>query len=135
MKHCPHKDDQDGVNTNVHITFWSSKLEVLQKSLILTVWGRNCWTLDVPKRWLVALGWKNVWIHKYEETIKNVPSKSAFRFSDGAEASSFKKVTLNIVTGQDNTKIDVEIVDNIPALNSKGAMKQLGMKLDFKAKL
>lgn len=41
---------------NVHITFWSSKLEVLQKSLILTVWRRNCWTLDVPKRWLVALG-------------------------------------------------------------------------------
>ena len=36
---------------NVHITFWSSKLEVLQKSLILTVWGRNCWTLDVPKQW------------------------------------------------------------------------------------
>lgn len=84
---------------------------------------------------VVALGWKFFWIHTYEETIKNVPIKSAFRFSDGAEATRFKKVTLNIVTGQENTKIDVEIVDNIPALNSKGAMKQLGMKLDFKAKL
>ena len=64
--------------------------------------------------------------------VREKATKSVFRFGDGIEAKGIKCVTVPIVVGPKKLLIDIDVVNNdIPLLISKGAMKQMGMKLDF----
>ena len=136
MYNCPHKDEQDEVNMNVHITLLNSKPEVIQKSLILESLGKGLLDSGCSKT-VAGCVWVNEFLNAMSpdetKSIKEVPSQSVFRFGDGVEAKSLKRITLPILIGSKGVKIDVEVVDNdIPLLISKAAMKQMGMRLDFR---
>ena len=134
VKDCPHKDEQE-VNFNVHITLLSSKPDSSQKSLLLESFGKG--VLDSGCSKTVA---GSTWVDEFTKTlsadklqkVKEYPSSSVFRFGDGVEAVSTKKVTLPIDVGMYQMDLDVEVVKSeIPLLISKGAMKQMGVTLDF----
>ena len=64
--------------------------------------------------------------------VTEARSSSVFRFGDGKEVRSMKVVTVTIYVGKLKLKLDIDIVSfEIPLLLSKGAMKQMGMKLDL----
>ena len=66
-------------------------------------------------------------------TVNEVSSKSVFRFGDGKESKSLMLGTIPVVIGRQRISMDVDVVEqDIPLLISKGAMKMMGMTIDFK---
>ena len=66
------------------------------------------------------------------EKVKELESRAVFRFGDGVETKSMKRVTVLVYIVRQNFIIDVEVVENkIPLLIRTGAMRQMGMKVDF----
>ena len=134
-RECPHKEDQEQVNMSVHVTLLSSKPDKMQKSLILESLGKGVLDSGCSKT-VAGMLWLKEFINTLSaseiDKVKESPSKSTFRFGDGIEAPSVKRVTIPIVVGDYDMSIDVEIVNNeIPLLVSKGAMKQMKLSLDF----
>ena len=117
-------------NVTVHIT-----LHLSQQSLNVEALGKGL--LDSGCSRTVA---GQVWYDEYISTlserdrgeVKEAESKSIFRFGDGVETKSTKCVSVPVFIGSNRFVLDLEVVPNqIPLLISKGAMKQMGMQLDF----
>ena len=68
--------------------------------------------------------------------VSEIKSDAIFRFGDGAESRSAKKVTIPIKIGSKKYQLQVDVVKNdIPLLISKPVMKKLGISesgLDLK---
>ena len=137
---CPHRQQKkEDVHMNVHVTLLNSKMESLQGSLLNETFGKGL--LDSGCSKTVA---GKVWMEEFIKTLSrgdmndvtNKSSKSVFRFGDGIETKSSKMMTIPVYIGTMRMLMDVDIVEhNIPLLISRGAMKQLDMKLDFKRDL
>ena len=67
-----------------------------------------------------------------QKKVIEKPSSAVFRFGDGIESKSVMLATIPVMIGSKVFAMDVDIVEQaIPLLISKGAMKQMGMALDF----
>ena len=134
LKDCPIEEanhvDAEEVNMNVHIT-----LHLSQRSLQVEALGKGL--LDSGCSRTVA---GQVWYDEYLKTlsteeranVKETESKSVFRFGDGVETKSSVCASVPVYVGKQRFLMDMEVVPNeIPLLISKGAMKQMGMQLDF----
>ena len=128
-----HEENQQ--HQNVHITLFTSKPEERQKLLVIEALGKG--VLDSGCSKTVA---GQVWLDEYLNLLSPVDkiavregaSKSVFRFGDGVETKGKKCVTVPVIVGYKKLLLDIEVVDNdIPLLISKGAMKQMNMKIDF----
>ena len=139
---CPHPPPS-GINVNeeanltVHISLFNSKLAANEKSLQVEALSKGVLDSGCSKTvagmfWLTEFV-KNLSDRKRGDIVEK-PSRALFRFGDGVQSRSMKCVTVPVVIGKSNFELDVEIVNNeIPLLISKGAMKQMKMKLDFDA--
>ena len=115
---------------SVHITLFLSKyrlhIEALGKGLL----DSGCSKTVAGIIWYME--YLNTLTKEEREKVKEVESRAVFRFGDGVETKSMKRVTVPVYIGRQKFIIDIEVVENeIPLLISKGAMKQMGMKLDF----
>ena len=144
---CPHRQNkneevhyvqQQGSEEtllNVHVTLINLKTETLRGSLLKETFGKGL--LDTGCSKTVS---GKVWMDEFVQTlsrqdavnIKENTSKSIFRFGDGVESNSMRMMTIPVYIGKKRVLMDVDVVEHdIPLLISKGAMKQLKMKLDF----
>ena len=117
-------------NVNVHIT-----LHLSQQRLNVEALGKGLLDSGCSKT-VAGQVWYEEYLHTLSEEdrkkVIEVKSKSIFRFGDGVETKSLKCVSVPVFIGKKQLVLDMEIVPNqIPLLISKGAMKQLGMQLDF----
>ena len=136
---CPHrKEAVFEQQLNVHVTLISSEPEKNRdrKGLLYESFGKA--ELDSGCSKTVA---GQLWCDEYmrlltedeKERIVEKRGSSVFRFGDGKESLSTKLMTIPVCIGKKKVLLDVDIVQNeIPLLSSKGAMKQLRMKIDFK---
>ena len=140
VRQCPHKQNirrrTYEQQMNVHITLLNSRPGEKQHSLLGESFGKA--VLDSGCSKTVA---GRVWMDEFVRVLPDAlrykvhekKGSSVFRFGDGKETSSLVLKTIPVVVGSKNVFLDVDIVDNdIPLLLSKGAMKELGMKIDFK---
>ena len=134
VQQCPHRYEAEDVNMNVHITLVNSKSDQTQKNLLVEALRKAL--LDTGCSMMVV---GKVWLDEYLGTLPAVEmekvqegsSKSVFRFGDGIETKSLKNVTIPVMIGRKRLLMDVEVIENDIPLISKGAMKQIGMWLDF----
>ena len=115
---------------NVHVT-----LHMSQQGLQIETIGKGL--LDSGcSRTVAGQLWYNEFLNTLSEAermqVTEMESKSVFRFGDGIETASLKKVSIPVCVGKHKFQMNTEIVANeIPMLISKDAMKEMGMKLDF----
>ena len=133
IRDCPHKQNSEDVHMSVHVTLFGSNS--FQSKLVRESLGKAL--LDSGCSKTVA---GTVWVEEFIKTlspdelrkVREVPGRSVFRFGDGVEAKSCKCMTLPFFIGGFKMLMDVEVVQSeIPLLISKGAMKQMGISLDF----
>ena len=136
VRECPLAEATEEVhaveeaNVNVHIT-----LHLSQQKLNVEALGKGLLDSGCSKT-VAGQVWYEEYLHTLSEEdrkkVIEVKSKSIFRFGDGVETKSLKCVSVPVFIGKKQLVLDMEIVPNqIPLLISKGAMKQLGMQLDF----
>ena len=135
VANCPKKNEVEEVN----IVLLNSKPDNKQKNLVLETLGKGL--LDSGCTRTVA---GEFWMNEFLSTIppadklkiSEVKSDAIFRFGDGAESRSAKKVTIPIKIGSKKYQLQVDVVKNdIPLLISKPVMKKLGISesgLDLK---
>ena len=64
--------------------------------------------------------------------VKEKSSRAVFRFGDGVECKSLKALTVPVYIGGQQMFMLMDVVESaVPLLISKGAMKQMKMKIDF----
>ena len=134
---CPHrKESVYEQQVNVHITLLSSEPQNHRKGLLYESFGKA--VLDSACSKTVT---GELWFDEYVKILSDDDnskivekgSSSMFRFGDGKESQSLKLVTIPVLIGKEKILLDVDVVEkDIPLLLSKGAMKQLKMKIDFK---
>ena len=117
---------------NMHITLVSSQ----SSSLLADALGKGVLDSGCSKT-VAGLVWYIeflVTLSKPDrQSVVEKKSNSAFRFGDGKQTRSVKVFTLPIYFGKTKFRMDVEIVTfDIPLLISNGAMRQMGMGIDFK---
>ena len=132
---CPHRKETAEANVAVHITLLGTENDNKQINLLVESLGKGL--LDSGCTKTVA---GEIWLKEYLSTLSNSDncqvkeqtSNAVFRFGDGVESKSLKRVTIPVWIGTKEVMMDVEVVSNeIPLLLSKAAMKQMEMKLDF----
>ena len=138
VKDCPKRAEQNSVydqGVTVHLTLLSTKPDEKMKGLLYEALG--CGVLDSGCSKTVA---GKIWYTEYVSMLAEEekaelfekPGSVFFRFGDGVESRSTMLVTVPVRIGRKKLFMDIDIVEHaIPLLISKGAMKQMGMTLDF----
>ena len=133
IRDCPVPEEVHNVeeaNLSVHITLHLSQSNLQTEALGKGVLDSGCSRTVAGK----------IWYDEYLSTlskserlgVKEIASKSLFRFGDGVETKSLMCASVPVFIGKGKFVLDIEIVPNqIPLLISKGAMKQMSMELNF----
>jgi hypothetical protein len=67
-----------------------------------------------------------------KQSVRHEESSALFRFGDGGECRSVKRMLVPVKIGRRKYTMKIEVVKaEIPLLISKEAMKSIGMCLDF----
>ena len=124
-------DEVNEQNFNLHITLISSRSSrLLHEALGKRVLDTGCSKTVAGVIWYVE--YLSTLSADDRGSVTESKSKSVFRFGDGKETTSLKLVTVAIYIGKVRMLLDIDIVEfEIPLLISKGAMKQMDMKLDL----
>ena len=143
MWKCPHRgafsekmtEGEKKPVQDVHITLMNAQSNVKQRGLVFESLGKGVLDCGCTKT-VSGIDWMDEYVgtltNSDRDDVKEAASDVTFRFGDGMECSSIKKVTIPVTVGSLKCLMDVEVVQaDIPLLISKGAMKQMGMNLNF----
>jgi hypothetical protein len=140
-KDCAHKNsgEKKGIMKKdvqeINITLLNAVPDKRQKNLVIESLGKG--VLDSGCTKTVS---GEFWMEEFLSTlsaedkssVKEEDSKYTFRFGDGVECKATQRITLPVKIGNLKYRLTVEISQaDIPLLLSKGAMKQMQMKLNF----
>ena len=118
----------------INIVLMSATPDSRQKSLIIE--SLNCGVLDCGcTRTVCGEFWMKEYLANLEpsdrKAVKEERSKATFRFGDGKECSSMKRLIIPAKVGRKKCLLGVEVVKaEIPLLISKPTMKNLKMELN-----
>jgi hypothetical protein len=140
-KDCAHKNsgEKKGIMKKdvqeINILLLNAVPDKRQKNLVIESLGKG--VLDSGCTKTVS---GEFWMEEFLSTlsaedkssVKEEDSKYTFRFGDGVECKATQRITLPVKIGNLKYRLTVEISQaDIPLLLSKGAMKQMQMKLNF----
>lgn len=136
--HERYDNDKHGDNTStqeVHITLFncekSENLSILVgESLGKAILDSGCSKTVTGRQWLEI--YIDGLCENDKKLVKTETSCERFKFGDGVQVVSDKKVTIPAIIDNLKVKIETHVVENeIPLLLSKSSMKKAGVVLDF----
>ena len=131
-QNLPKKSEPKKDTEEVHVVLLNAKPDSKQRGLVFETLGKGL--LDSGCTRTVA---GKFWMDEFLSTIppaekskiSELPSDAKFRFGDGVESASLKKLIIPIKIGSRKHLLSVDVVKNeIPLLISKPTIKKIGCK-------
>jgi len=134
-RECSRRSDSKPSH-EINIVLLNANPENRQKGLLIESLGKG--VLDCGCTRTVA---GEIWMTQFLDSMLpsdktdvkiDYESPTVFRFGDGKECKSLRRVVMPVYIGGRRQQLEVEVVDaEIPLLVSKDTMKNIGMQLDF----